>query len=337
MHSIIKYPVWLFEILTTAKSFYANPIIGSPLLNRLGLHIVRVVLSHSVMTARMWMLALPLSSEDRKAYFRDGYLLKENFLPQQDFDELEKEVRSFKGEVRELQQGDTLTHRAVLSPDVVSSYPCLSALLNNKRLGQLTRFTAGHARAPLYYIENVKNLYCKGRLDPQKHLHSDTYHPTMKCWFFIDDVSADNGPFTYIPGSHKLTWKRLKWQYKMSITARDAKDSLHARGSTRFTQDDLDKLGLPKPQSFSVQKNTLVLVNVFGIHRRGDSDKKSTRLAIWGDSRTNPFIPFPGINSRFINKLQYNFLNIYRKQCDIKAKKEGKRPPWQVLSADEKL
>ena len=336
MHRIIKYSIWLFELVTTAKSFRDNPIIGSPLLNRMGLHVVRIIISHGIMRMRMWVFALPLSAKDRNAYFRNGFILKENFLPQEQFIALKAEVYRFDGEIREAHQGDTLTHRAELSPDTIASYPQLQLFLQHKKLGRLARFTAGHARAPLYYIEKVKNRYSQGGEDPQKHLHTDTFHPTMKCWYFLEDVTADKGPFNYVIGSQRLTWKLLKWHYNMSIHAKDSANVLHARGSIRYTQNDLNDLGLEAPHAFIVPKNTLVLANVFGIHKRGDGGQQSTRLALWGDSRTNPFLPFPGIGGAFVNYWQYYFLARYRKRCDINAAKKGRASPWRILSDEEK-
>jgi hypothetical protein len=155
---------------------------------------------------------------------------------------------------REARQGDTLTHRAVLSPEVLQHQPAIEKLFSNKYFKQLARFTSGHFRELLFYLEEVKNQYCQGATDPQKTFHNDTFHPSMKCWLFIDDVSESTGPFTYVPGSHKLSWKRLKWQYKMSLDARDATNNLHARGSTRFTDEDLKEIGLPEPHSFRLQR-----------------------------------------------------------------------------------
>lgn len=329
--ALAKTPLWLFELLTTAKTFKGNPIIGSPLLNRLGLHVVRLVISHTFMRARMWMLATPISSEDRQFYFREGYLIKENFLSDEEFDVLEKEARSFNGDIREARQGDTVTLRAALSPDVLETIPAIQSLINNKKFMQLAQFTAGHLRAPLCYLEKVKNGYNEGAPDPQKNLHSDTFHPTMKCWFFIDDVKEEAGPFTYVPQSQRLTWKTIKWQYRMSIEAKDAENTLHAKGSYRYDAKDLEELGLPLAKAFAVKKNTLVFANTFGIHRRGDSAQKSTRLALWGDSRTNPFNPFPGLGGKSINNLQYYFLGLYRQKADEKALKRGGRSPWKLL------
>ena len=75
-----------------------------------------------------------------------------------------------------------------------------------------SKYCAARLKRPLYYVQSIKNGYVAGRSDPQKVLHSDTFHSSMKAWYFIDDVTEDRGPFTYVPGSHRLTWKRLKWE-----------------------------------------------------------------------------------------------------------------------------
>ena len=63
-----------------------------------------------------------------------------------------------------------------------------------------------------------------------------------------------------------------------------------------------------------VKKNTLLIANTFGVHGRGGADAGSTRLALWGMGRTNPFIPFPGTGLNFFNQYQYKVLNWLKKQ-----------------------
>ncbi len=336
MSSLQKIPLYLFELMTSAKSFKDNPIIGSKTLNRCGLHVLRMLLSHFVMRIRMLVLSIGISAEDRRCFFQQGYLLKEDYLPENDFENLENEIRAFDGEVREAKQGNTLTQRAVLSPEVLAEYPEIKKTLFSKHFQRLARFTSGHMRDPLYYLEEIKNEYSSGQSDPQKMFHHDTFHPSMKCWLFIGDVAENSGAFTFIPRSHRLDWKRIKWEYKMSVVAQDDKNNMHARGSTRYSDEDLAELGLSAPVEFTVKKNTLVMVNVFGIHKRGDSVGKSTRLALWGDSRTNPFLPFPGVGGEYANKLQYHFLGLFRKKADEAAEKRGSRSPWAVISNDKK-
>lgn len=336
MKLLLKTPLYLIELMTSSKSFKDNPLIGSMVLNRCGLHVIRLLLAHFMMRFRMLILSLDISKEDRQQYFKNGFILKENFLSDEDFQSLEKESRNFEGEIREARQGDTLTHRAVLSPEVLEDYPAMHEVLFSNEMQRLVKFTSGHLRDPLYYLEEIKNQYTSGGVDPQKTFHHDTFHPSMKSWLFIDDVEENSGAFTFVPRSHRLDWRRIKWEYRMSISAKDNKNNMHARGSTRFYQEDLDELGLPEPRAFTVKKNTLLLVNVFGIHRRGDSQGKSTRLALWGDSRTNPFNPFPGIGGQVANQLQYYFLEQFRIKTDEDAKKRGVRSSWMVIPKDKK-
>lgn len=284
----------------------------------------------------MLMLSGFISAEDRKQYFKYGYILKENFLNTKDFQEFENESLNFKHDTREAIQGNTITQRAVLSPDVLKNYPGVNKVLQGNNLKRLTRFAAGHLREPFYYLEKVKNQYSDGNEDPQKQFHHDTFHPSMKCWLFIENIEENAGAFTYIPSSQILDWKRIKWEYRMSINANKSKNNYHSKGSTRFSKEDILELDLPEPKIFNVKKNTLLIVNVFGIHRRGNSEGKSTRLALWGDSRTNPFIPLPGIGGKFINYWQYYFLDMYRNRIDRLSSQKGTRSPWQLVTKRRK-
>lgn len=316
---ILMTPVWIAQLFTTAKSFDDHPIIGNRLLNRMGLHVGRVILSHGVMGARMWMLGFSLSKEDRQFFRKNGYLLKTNFLSEDDFKQLENEARHYNGATRETRQGNTLTRRSVMSPEAQEKVPAIAKLVNSKALRDLAQYTAGHFRAPFYYIENVRNHYAKGEEDPQKKFHTDTFHPTMKCWLFIDNVTEENGPFTYIPGSNRLSKARLKAEYKKSIEGKDQKDLYARRGSMRYSDEEIAALGLAEPKAMIVPPNTLIIANTFGIHKRTESGK-STRLSIYGDSRTNPFFPLPGIPSRHADYWQYTFLDLYRKKRLFKLK-----------------
>lgn len=328
-------PIWLFELFSTAKSFQSNPILRSPMLNRLGLHVFRVLLSHTIMRLRMCSLMWGFSKADRKAYFRDGYLLKENYLPLSEHARLKEEISLISGEARQSIQGNVIVERTALAPHTLSNVPAVSNFLSSTNFKRLCRFTSGHLRPPLFYLEIIKNNAHEQGVDPQKSFHSDTFHPTMKCWYFPEQVEPQHGPFTYIPGSHRLTWKRLKWEYQQSINVTSLKNMLSQRGSFRFSDRDRQTLELSEPISFTVKQNSLLYANTFGIHRRGDCEGKTTRTAIWGDSRTNPFLPFPGITSAWINEFQYTLLSKYRQSVDLKTTKEGKPSPWKLLSKKE--
>jgi hypothetical protein len=327
---IIMIPIWVVQLVTTSKSFEANPIIGSQLLNRLGLHVIRLVLSHAIMGARMTMLSYQVSKQDRQFYRKNGYLLKTDFLAADQFQQLADEANNYKGETREGRQGNTLTQRAVMSPEARQQVPVIATLLASRDLSRLTQFTAGTFRAPFYYIEQVKNHHLEGEEDPQKNFHTDTFHPTMKCWYFLEDVTLEKGPFTYVPESSRLTWARIKMEYRKSVLGKHQENRYAKRGSMRYSDEELAELGLPKPKAFVVPANSLVIANTFGIHKRTESGK-STRLGIYGDSRTNPFIPVPSVPSQLLDEWQYKLLDLFRLKADRKAAKRGGRSPWYVV------
>ncbi|WP_298608338.1 phytanoyl-CoA dioxygenase family protein [uncultured Thiothrix sp.] len=331
MKTLLYSPYWFFQLFTTAKSFKGNPIIGSPTLNKLGLHISRVVLAHISMRFRMWLLSFGVDPDDQMSYQQNGFVAKENFVSAELFQQIETEIRNFHGEIRECQQGDTQNHRILLDPATLAKLPYTQQLLNDKAFKRLLRYTAGHRRMPFFHIEQVRNGVANAGSDPQKSLHADTFHPTMKFWLFLDDVDEHNGPFTYIPSSNQLTRQRLHWEYQTSQIAYRHPDSYSARGSFRVSPADREALGLPEPKAFKVRKNTLVIGNTFGIHGRGQADAGSTRLAIWGMSRTNPFIPFPGLGLTLFDRWQYTLLNTIRTWQDRKAAKQGRQAAWHRI------
>ncbi len=141
-------------------------------------------------------------------------------------------------------------------------------------------------------------VICEGgaQTDPQMVLHQDTFHSTAKAWFFLEDVADDGCPFSYVPGSHKLTAKRLGWEYEQSLNARKHPMVYHARGSFRATLDDIERLDLPPPKRFAVSANTLVVADTYGFHARSPAKKAAFRVEIYASLRRNPFLPWVGLD-----------------------------------------
>lgn len=320
MRSVLLFPIWLVQLATSAKSFRRNPVIGNRWLNRLGLHAARVVLSHGLYRLRLALLAPLVPAADRRAFLADGILVKENFLPAEDFARLEAEIRGFHGTIRELHEGSTVTQRATLDGVTVAAMPATRGFLDRADLCALLRYTSSKNRLPLVYIENLRNHAADAdTADPQRSMHSDTFHPTMKAWLFIDPVTARNGPFTFVPGSQRLTWKRLKWEYRKSLTARSLDDGHSEDGSFRFTEADMAELGCAAPKPMTVAANTLVIANTFGLHHRGAALEPGNRLTVWFYSRDNPFnpllTPFPKLGRRLLERV----VAVYAKRFDTRT------------------
>ncbi len=329
--AVLKFPVYLAQIFTGAKSFSANPVIGNRVLNVMGLHVFRTVLAAAVTRFRFLCLRNFIGPGQRAAFHRDGYILVKNYLPDEEFTALNTEIRSLKGEVRECVQGDTLTHRILLTDKVLSALPACRRLLSSAGFGKLLKYAASRNSSPIYYVQSIKSNVVDGAPDPQRTLHSDTFHSTMKAWLFLDDVSDRNGPFTYVSGSQRLTLKRLLWEYRNSVKGSTLENSYAARGSLRVTDDDLGEMGLEQPTVFKVPANTLVIANTNGFHRRGAATEASNRLEIWAYSRTNPFNPVPGFDLSLYKKLSHFAIERYLARKDKIAAKNGSVASWHLV------
>ncbi len=241
-------PWYIIQLFTTAKSFKINPVIGNTLLNRIGLHVLRVILSHSIMKFRMVLLSFSIPRPLQKEYYEKGYILLENILPEKEFDSIVKEAHDIRADIRECIQGDTLTQRIHLKQDNHSQTTAIQRFLTQKNIVNLFKFTSGKNHRPVSHIQVIKSKYKEGDHDPQKNLHSDTFHPTMKYWYFLQDVGEDMAPFTYVEGSNRLTWKRIQWEYKKSINIHKETSSYSKSGSFRVEEDELEALGLAAPK-----------------------------------------------------------------------------------------
>ena len=297
VRNIVKLPLWLAELGTGAKSFADNPILGSRRLNQWGLHVQRLKLAQAMAAFRRRRLAAQLSESDRLAYHRDGFVVRENFLPAEVFQRLRSEVYDQDWDVREMRQGNAVTRRVPLDhAELSSGRPALAAFIRNPEVLGLIRYTASTGGNPVFSLQAIFAGDEKGSVDPQTTFHADTFQPNSKAWFFLHDVGIDDGPFAYVPGSNQLNEARLAWEYEQSLSAAKHPVVYHARGSFRAYPEDLQRMGLPAPKRMVVKANTLVVGDTFGFHARTASPKPTTRIELYASLRRNPFNPWNGFD-----------------------------------------
>lgn len=289
-------PWWIAQLPTGAKAFCDNPVIGSPTLNRWGLHVGRVRVAARLAAARRRRLRHMIDAGDRRAFERDGCVLKRDFLPAEHFAALREQVLSHSGPAREMVQGDTVTRRIALDHGALQAMPAVAALLSHPDWRGLNHYVGSFNSEPVTYIQTILSQARPGAPDPQTRLHADTFHSTVKAWLFLTDVAEDDGPFVYVPGSHRMTPERLAWEKERSLRASTGLDRLSARGSLRVGAEELAGLGLPEPRAFAVPANTLIVADTSGFHARGLSARPSTRIEIWSYGRRNPFLPWAGFD-----------------------------------------
>jgi hypothetical protein len=289
-------PLWAAQLATGTKSFERNPVIGSRWLNERGLHTARVRLAGRIAEMRRRRLASLVSEADRAGFERDGFVIRPNFLPDAEFAELLRQVKAYRGILREIGEGDTILRKIALDPKTLAALPALGRLLRHPEWRGLIRYIGSRDAEPVVWIQSILRHAHEGPADPQTALHADTFHPTVKAWLFLTDVAADAGPFTYVPGSHRLTPERLDWERRMSLAAPSSRDADTRQGSFRIGPGELAALGLPEPRIFAVPANTLIVADTFGFHARGPSAGRSVRVEIWAYGRRSPFVPWPGLD-----------------------------------------
>ncbi len=288
-------PVWIAQLVTGTKSFERNGVIGSRRLNKWGLHTARVTIAHRLASKRRQRLTGLISRQDKEAFDRDGFVLRPNFLPADQFAALVAEIRAYRGPLREISEGDTIMRKIALDRKTLAEIPALRAVLQARDWRGLVRYVGSRDAEPVVWVQSILRHACAGPADPQTVLHADTFHPTVKAWLFLTDVAEDAGPFTYVPGSHRLTAERFAWESRMSLAARQSPNAEVRQGSFRIDPAELRSLGLPQPKAFAVPANTLVVADTFGFHARGPSMRPSLRVEIWAYGRRSPFLPWAAL------------------------------------------
>jgi hypothetical protein len=143
-----------------------------------------------------------------------------------------------------------------------------SSLIPYARFEQITYWTAGRDRAD----------------DPQTALHADVFHHSHKAWLYLDDVAIGSGPLAYVRGSHRLTAAHVWSLYRDSRRHdRSADPSRRIAGVER-------ERAAAREVIVTCPRNTLVIANVCGYHRRLQGCAGNRRRAVTLSLRMNPFL-----------------------------------------------
>lgn len=289
-------PFWTAAIFTGAKSFRANPVLASPRLNRAGLHRRRVAWASATTAYRRRHLGHLVSDDHARQLDQDGYVVLRDVLPTDQFDRLSHEVENTPFPANENRQGETVNRFCGIPPAMLADLPTLKTLLEGPLYRGLLQYAASFRHDPMFNLNTVMTEPGTGRRDPNTMYHSDTFHSVGKGWFFLRDVQMADGPFSFVPGSHRLTPQRLEWEHEMSVGVGETANPLNAIGSFRASLSDIRAMGYPDPVAFDVPANSLVVADTNGFHARCLSTRPSVRLAIYGSLRANPFMPFTGLD-----------------------------------------
>lgn len=309
----------MLSLISNTKSFH-DRWIGAPQLVTAGSHSARLRVTQGLRSFRRAMgkkRERASNAEIIRQLDTNGFVTVKNFLPKDTFDSLRAEVQQLAGAVEQdhpirigenegfqpkidtefgfdRYDGSTLNRFIQQSAHTM---PHVCDFCKNPELNALTSAITGTSFKPRKaWIYQTIHGEEKTVSDPQKQLHRDTFFPSMKFWFYIDPVTEADGPFEYVPTSHKLSKKRLRWEQKMARMAAKLTpgelDGESYEGSFRLNESELANMALPPIKSITAPENTLVIADTFGFHRRGSAASGKRRLAIYGNERPKAFSLF---------------------------------------------
>ena len=278
----------------------ANPYIGifstqkvlkNKLLNFLGIQIFRLILSKFFLNLRS------LSYHNKKnisnevlSLQKNGYLVIDNFLDLENFTKL----KIFFENVINKETIDNYN-----SKYSVEMYKVAASNFNDCNYPGFEKKNFISQVFKEYFKKNIKssNSYVhierivrnnnkKNLLeDPQIHFHRDTFFGGLKAIFFMHDVTEEHGTLEYLVGSHRIDFKKIKLEYLNSIASK-LSQNLFVSNLEKVL--NLEKIYYKKT-IFTCKKNTLLLFDVSGFHRRAKSNFGLNRDTIRMTFRFNPF------------------------------------------------
>lgn len=278
----------MFEIFkSSSRILSGDKVVKSRLLNRLGIQVWRTVIARLLKRMRSAQ-ADPNVIGYVNQLREDGLVVIEDFLPVDVFKKVQEECI---GAFREKKVPSVINDHGATKVEV--------AKLNNCDPGQFES-TLEFYQNPLIasIFEAVENKKFSSESshwglehvvqgpeneeDRESSLHSDIFHSTHKAWLYLTDVEAKDGPLVYVRKSNRLGFMQLKEIYKHSNNPEQP--------SRRIRREEMTQMGYEEEVMVS-SKNTLVIGDVCGYHRRLKGASGGERYALHISVRRNPFLP----------------------------------------------
>ncbi len=270
-----------------ARVFSASKTIESPILNSLGVQPLRAIFARGIYRARRDHCSGPADEFWVRALRADGIVAIHPFLPEEQFARLRAEaeiVLSHPGGFKLHQRGPTEVWHHHLRDLNEQEFPELNRWRHHNRALNLVAAAAKRSIEPedgLRVLERISYTDNED-VDPEINLHVDTFFHTHKLWLYLDDVRMENGPFTYVPRSHRLSATRLRRDYREARTTN--------AGSRRIGEEEIEQRGLQR-ELLMCPANTLLIADTCGYHCRTLGVPGHSRRALHMSFRFNPFMP----------------------------------------------
>jgi hypothetical protein len=266
--------------------FGENKVVDSKLLNFLGVQVQRTLAARLIYNLRH--ASMDKAIKDKVDELRcEGIVLLPDFLPSDHFEGVRREYLPLLEENADkltvYKHGPNTYEFAHIRDFDTTTLPYTYKFLADPRLHAILEAAE---KRPLSYLggHRVLERLIQGPVgeleDPETDLHNDTYFTNHKAWLYLHDVEMENGPFVYVKRSHRLSPTHLYYIYKESCTRN--------KGARRIAREELERRNL-RETIITCPKNTLVIANVFGFHRRVRGRPGCRRYAVHVSHRVNPF------------------------------------------------
>lgn len=266
----------ILSFLTTAPSCHYH----NRLLNELGINCFRMVFYHF----RRSLKKVPKISPENKQYVDDliknGYVIIEDFLPDDDFSKMEQEykdyydnfaVASMKHPVQKRLRITNAT-REYFHYDGEKPPVYKRTFLENSRIREIVSAVTRSKiqRIPdSTYSEDFYREEDLGKKSENTAVrpHYDVPYTSLKVFLYLKDTDENNAAFRYVPGSHKFSLKRLILEFYSSRNFSRTNNEIQVNyDDQKFFHDYLEK----KEKALTGKKNTAIIFDVMGVHRRGE-------------------------------------------------------------------
>lgn len=271
-----------------SRVFTADKVIENRLLNVLGAQVLRTVIARAMHLSRSTTIAFP-HRPLREALDRDGVLVWPAFLSQERFDALARECEQLADDPSRMQSrmsGPNACRKALVRDSGEDATRELRRFLDEDRLRNLLQAAERRDVGNLLDVAEIEDLVqgtAGSGEDPQSQWHSDIFFASHKAWFYLTDVTLAHGPLAFVSGSHRLSLPQLASEYAHSTSLGPGVDR-----SRRIRPAEMEALKA-RERIIEVARNTLVVANTCGYHRRLQGEEGRRRLSIHIELRANPF------------------------------------------------
>lgn len=265
----------LLKILTKSPSAKS----GGKILNLFGYSVLKSTVFF--LFEKFRKLFKPNFSQTYNKYLIDlenkGFVVIENFMNYEDFEKLKIELDDYvKKKSKSYSESFSLPLMTMLE-NKINSKILKKYFYNESELYKLVCYLSGiksnfFPNVEFNYLKSKKNLE-SGFNDGQHRLHYDVTYSSFKGILYLEDTNFKNGAFEYLYQSHKFSIKRLITEYFNSIS--NDKNKL-----TELTNKKSREI-----ISVEGKKNSLIIMNAKGFHRRGLFYEDTIRSTIFVDFR----------------------------------------------------